>query len=233
MNIFAEHIIGLTAAEYVQGDGISVRQRFEQIKAHGALLPATSRNIGDASNSFALDFLAGDNRYVFLSAGPRYRVDRPAHLCYGFLFDAEDLIRNHGALVGPDLGPEYEEILDAVVRNVDASLPPLPEIDGEELSQFAEVMGITDPAMLAHLRHESTSRYHDLIAAVTDGNLTVEGAEQAIEQFKIEAKRVQDQFRLRGEDALAILAEGMEILVPTSLAIAMVVGTVEGGKVFP
>ena len=38
---------------------------------------------------------------------------------------------------------------------------------------------------------------------------------------------------IRGEDALAILAEGMEILVPTSLAIAMVVGTVEGGKVFP
>lgn len=229
--MIAEHIIGLTAAEYVQGDGSSVHQRFEQIKAHGALLPATARNIGDASNSFALDFLAGDNQYVFLSAGPRYRVERPAHLCYGFLFNVEDLIRNHGALVGPDLGPEYEEILDAVVRDVDASLPPLPEIGDEELSQFAETMGITDPTVLAHLRKESTCRYHDLISAVTDGDLTVEGASQAIEMFKSEAKKIQKSSRLRGEAALAGLAEGMEILVPTSLAIAMAVGAVEGGEV--
>ena len=229
--MISEHIVGLAAAEYMQGDGSSVCQRFEQIKAHGALLPATARNIGDASNSFALDFLAGDNQYVFLSAGPRYRVERPAHLCYGFLFDAEDLIRNHSALVGPDLGPAYEEILDAVVREVDASLPPLAEISDEELSEFAETMGITDPAVLAHLRKESTSRYHDLIAAVTDSDLTVEGASHAIEMFKSEVKKIQKSSRLRGEVAIAGLAEGMEILVPISLAIALAVGTVEGGKV--
>lgn len=227
--MIAEHIVGLTPLEYTQRDGLSVRCRFEKIVAQGVLLPAEKRNAENGSNSFDLDFLIGDNQYVFLSAGPRYRLDRPSALCYGFLFDAEDLIRNHGALVGPDLGAEYEEILDAVVREVDASLPPLAEISDEELDAFADAMGITDPDMLAHLRRESTSRYHDLIAAVTAGDLSVEGATQAIEQFKAEAKKMQDRLRLRGEDAIAALAEGMEILVPTRLALALSIGTVEGG----
>lgn len=230
--MFAEHIIGLLPTEYSDPEksASDVRTRFERIKKDGILKPAAKREFMGTSNSFDLDFLAGDNQYVFLSAGSRYRNERPDCVCYGFVFDAADLI-NYGALVGPDLANEYDALLDSVVRQVEAILPPLSTISDSELAEFAEAMGITDSAMLAHLRDESTSRYHDLIRAVEDQDASVEGATEAIGLFKAGAQKLQSEMRFSGAEAIARLEKGMEILVPRQLPLALAKGTIECGVV--
>jgi len=235
--LLAEHVIGLLPAEYVNPaeSTESVRARFHAIMSSGVLVPAQKREFMGASNSFDLDFLAEDNQYVFLSAGARYRDERPGCVCYGFVFDPVDLINNHGAIVGPDLANAYDDLLDEVVRQVESTLPALPAISDDELAAFTELMGITDSVMIEHIRAESTSRYHDLIAAVEDGDLSVDGAAEAVALFKEGAALIQSETRKTGRDALDALAEGMEILIPKSLPISAAIGTIEAGeiKLFP
>lgn len=228
--MFAEHIIGLFPTEYINPEKSAndVLARFEQIKKSGFLKPVAKREFTGTSNSFDLDFLAGDNQYVFLSAGARYRNERPDCVCYGFIFDVVALI-NYGALAGPDLANEYDALLDNVVRQVEAALPPLPAISDSELAEFAEAMGITDSTMLAHLRDESTSRYHELIAAVENQDASTEGATEAIELFRIGAKKLQSKMRFSGQEAIDRLEEGMEILVPKQLPLSLAKGTIEHG----
>lgn len=232
--MFAEHVIGLLPTERMNLDAASaesVRSRFGAIQSAGVLLPAEKREFMGTSNSYDLDFLAGDNQYVFLSAGARYRDERPGCVCYGFVFDPVDLINNHGAIVGPDLANAYDDLLDEVVRQVESTLPALPAISDDELAAFTELMGITDSVMIEHIRAESTSRYHDLIAAVEDGDLSVDGAAEAVALFKEGAARIQSETRKAGRDALDALAEGMEILIPKSLPLSAAIGTIEAGEI--
>lgn len=232
MKMFAEHIIGILPAERMNPaeSTESVRSRFHAIKSSGVLLPAEKREFMSTSNSYDLDFLAGDNQYVFLSAGARYRDERPGCICYGFIFDPVELITNHGAVVGPDLANEYDALLDSVVRQVESTLPALPAISDDELAAFTELMGITDSSMIEHIRVESSSRYHDLIAAVEDQDDSVKGAAEAIKLFKIGAKKLQSEMRFSGQEAIDRLAEGMEILVPKQLPLSLAKGTVEYGS---
>ena len=113
----AERIVGLTAKEQTRpGDPASIASvlaRYRSIRAGGVLLPRTEEKpLGADGSLFDLDRLAGDNRYVFLSYGARYRDMREPALCYGFLFDAERLIIERGALVGGDMLDHYENLLE-------------------------------------------------------------------------------------------------------------------------
>lgn len=236
MKMYAEHIIGLRAQEHVhpqaENTAVAVRQRFEEIRALGLLLPRTEpKPLGEDGSVFDLDRLAGDGRYVFLSYGARYRLEREPALCYGFLFDAEMLIRRCGALVGPDMLDEYDTILDAVAREVDASLPPLPMASDEEIAKFMALVGEDDPEMATYIQQSSTSRYHYICDAVKSGDYSVEGARIATYKFREAAKQAQTRLRLSGQAALDALQPGMEILVYNQLALGWRLGTIEGGEI--
>jgi hypothetical protein len=166
-----------------------------------------------------------------LSYGPRYRLLRPEHLCYGFAFDARQLVAA-GALVGVDMLDVYEDILNEIVQAIDASLPPLPPVSDEELVEFAGLFGEHDPEMLAFIKEQSTSRYWDIYNAVVEGDTTVEGATEARERFLVAATEAQVRERKAGREALALLdgEEMLEIVVPDPLSLDQAVGVIKAGE---
>jgi hypothetical protein len=234
MIIYAEHIIGMTAHEAAQPEldasAKKMRRRYEAILACGALQPHTApRRVGQDGGMFELDHLAGDGQYVFLSYGPRYRSLRPAHLCYGFVFDAATLINTCGALVGEDLLCDYEDLLAEAIEEVDASLPPLPVASDDEMERVAALVG-DDPNLLAYIRQASASRYHDIERAVRLGDNSVEGMFAALTIFRLRVAELQALKRAGGTTAHAALFPGVEILVPARLSLDYAVGRIESGK---
>jgi hypothetical protein len=231
----AEHVIGLTAKEQTRpGDPASVASvlaRYRAIRAGGVLLPRVEEKpLGADGSLFDLDRLAGDNRYIFLSYGARYRDLREPALCYGFVFDAERLIVEHGALVGGDMLDYYESLLEQCIAEVAATLPPLPVISEEELADFAAMAG-DDPAMLDYVREQSVRRDSDIDMAIRIGDMSEPGAAEAVALFQARVGALQAQHRASGAAALAALREGVEVLVPHQLPISDAVGFIEAGAI--
>lgn len=228
----AEHIIGLTAKEK-SGDpaatASAVAARFATIQADGALRPyCAERALGAHGNTFELDHLAGDSSYVFLSVGERYRRYAENGTAYGFVFDAERLVLECGALVGPDMLQHYEDLMEQCIAEVAAALPLLPMISEEELAGFAEMAG-DDPAMLAYVREQSVYRDSDIDMAVRCGDMDEPGAAEAVALFRQRVPALQAQWRRAGVEALAMLGDGMEVLVKGSLPLALATAIIEGG----
>lgn len=229
--LYAEHIIGLTAAETCDHTQVAtIAQRFAAIKASGALRPRTTEKpLGADGNLFELDRLAGDNAYVFLSVGPRYRNYRHPAQVFGFVFDAKNLVINHGALVGPDLLQHYERLLEECIAEAATALPPLEPISDAELAEFDAIAG-DDPAMLAYVQAQSVYRDSDIDMAIRLGDMTEPGALEAVAMFQARVGALQAQWRKSGAVALAALNESMEILVPGALPLGAAIYTIEGGE---
>ena len=228
--MFAEHIIGLRANEFNRPEqAANVVERFAAIATAGALRPRTDEKpTGEDGSLFALDRLAGDNQYVFLSVGPRYRLSRPAELTYGWAFDAEELVLA-GALVGPDMLSHYEDLMEACIAEAASALPPLDPISDEELAEFASIAG-DDPAMLAYVREQSVKRDDAIDMAIRCGDMDTPGAEEAVALFLSRVTALQAQWRKSGAEALAMLGDGMEVLVKGSLPLVLAIGAIEEGK---
>lgn len=228
----AEHIVGLTAREYTAGNAAqqSVASRYAAILRDGILRPRMmEKPLGEDGNLFELDRLAGDAAYVFLSVGERYAAHREPALTYGFVFDAATLVREHGAIVGPDLLQHYEDLLEQCIAEVAATLPPLPMITDAELADFAALAG-DDPAMLAYVREQSVHRDSDIDMAIRCGDMTEPGALEAVALFKQRVPALQAEHRCAGQAALARLSEGMEVLVPNTLPISAAIARIEAGE---
>lgn len=230
--MYAEHVVGLTARERFSNTiAQSAAIRFAAIKADGVLRPYNAeRPVGANGNTFELDHLAGDSAYVFLSVGARYREYVEPDAAYGFVFDARQLITDHGAIVGVDMLQHYEDLLEQCIAEVAATLPPLPMITDAELADFAALAG-DDPAMLAYVREQSVYRDGDIDMAIRCGDMTEPGAAEAVALFKRRVPALQAAHRCSGEAALAALRDGVEILVPGALPLVYAIGTIEAGKV--
>jgi len=233
----AYHILGLTNLEYGRAAYHSevrpriaerAESRFRQILESGRLTARSTRPDDEHGHSFWQDTLAGDADYIFLSVGERYSAEHVEQrdLLFGFVFNADALIRA-GALLGThDLAADYDAIIGEVAEQVAATLPRLPAISEEELDRFLTDMGESDnAAMRAHIREQSTNPEHDLLDAIRAGNSDVEGYAQAVEHIQRRMRRHQAAHRLSGCAALEYLQgsapEGqMEILVPYELDIS-------------
>jgi hypothetical protein len=240
----AEHIIGLSAAEigryHYGGDaGVAevVKHRFDAILRSGYLLARgarvkSPRGLKDHGNTFEFDHLAGDDRFIFLSAGSRYREIREPEICFGFVFDAEALVAD-GALVGPDLIENYEALAYEIAVEVESTLPPRPPMSNEELADFADAMGVKDPYMLQYIRSQSRRRYHDIIDGMKAKDESVPGVSEALALWCERLPTVQAK-RNRGTEALEMLRgadKDLEVLVEGPLSIAKAVATIEEGEI--
>ena len=229
MTIIAEHIIGLSPLELAQADTTAAQRRYAEVLAAGALRPRGDRprSLTDPGSVRDLDALAGDGRFIFLSLGSRYRDVRDPALCYGFTFDAEALVRA-GALVGPDLLEDYEDLADEIARDLDARNPGEPATD-DDLAGFAALLGGDDPALLAAVQAMSGSRYWDILRALEDGDESTPEAVEALARFRAGAAGLQARHRLSGDAALAQLRRGgpLEILWPGNLPLAWATGRIE------
>ena len=59
------------------------------------------------------DYLAGDHQYIFMFVNDRYSIfdENGKDKTYGFVLDAESLVTEGNALVGPDLLNEYRALI--------------------------------------------------------------------------------------------------------------------------
>lgn len=245
----AEHIIGLSTVElgryHYQAETTTkteiaqaAKRRFNQICRQGHLTPRGNvpRDlIASHGSQQEWDLLAGDGKYIFLSAGPRYREARESRICYGFIFDAEKLIRA-GALVGPDLLASYEDLADEVAEGIEATLPPPQPISDSELDQFAATMGINDPEMLEFIRTDSARYYHDIISGMERGDKSIPGVSEALALWHKRVAALQATKRRRGPEALALLHQigangALEVLVEGRLNVNEALATIEAGQI--
>ena len=101
----------IPAFHFVFGWPQKTKPIYKAIRRAGALLPAAE--VGRLG-LFVFDVLAGDDKYNFLSLGRPMGIADP--ICYGFVFDAEQLV-TQGALLGAgDLLPYYDKVARAIIQ---------------------------------------------------------------------------------------------------------------------
>ena len=204
----------------------TLKDRFTQIKETGFIsarrhLPQESYDNPGRSNWE--DNLVGDDQYIFLSVGPRYRDQTPAGTAFGWAFDAEDLIRR-GAILGLcDLAADYTGIIGEVAEEVAATLPRLPRISEAELDEFMVLMASNEPDLRQAVSDGSTNPESELLEALSWGDANYPGYDEVIKRLKPHFERLHREKRLIGEAALAHLGEAdpqngvMEILMKDRL----------------
>jgi hypothetical protein len=205
-----------------------LRDKHVAIIHSGALRPAQKQ---EHSRQFALDRLAGDDQYVFLSIGKRY-WHSPDEANFGFIFDAEKLLLEHGAILRDgDLIQSYEDLLDEIVSEYTVSRDPSQWAEEEKAALF-EALDNPD----GHPDYKSPDEdYHNLIDAIQKGDMSVPYASEATEQFIRRAHHLQSQKQLAGEQAVIAARQAgnsghYELLVRDQLYIPLARGYVMYGE---
>jgi len=241
----AYHIIGFRGLELgkLMSDSSSlaeiipaIRLRFEEIKAAGCIHARCfiqDDHWDRVGRSHWEDDLTGDDRYVFLSVGPRYNDQAPIEATFGFVFDAEALIEA-GAILGlHDMAGDYTEIVGEAAEEIARTLPRLERISQAELDEFAVAMGVDDPAMLQFISDNSTNPESELLEALSQGGEDYPGYQTCLDLIRDRIQALHQTKRFSGQAALHRLRQGadngcLEILVPDSLALSLAVGFIEG-----
>ncbi len=243
--IKAQHIIGFKSIELgrvayhpetIGEIAAAVSVRFEQIRQAGVIQARCHQvRVWDSpGRSFWEDDLVDDDQYVFLSVGPRYADHVEKKAVFGFVFDAEDLLRQ-GAILGVhDLAADYIEIIGVAAEEVATTLPRLPRISDKELDEFMEMAaGEDDPGMRRFISDNSTNPEHDLLDALSDGNTEYPGYAECVALIKKQVAELHQEKRLVGEAALEYLRQDqldgrMEILVKDKLDLSQAVEIIQG-----
>lgn len=171
---------------------------------------------------------------MFLSVGPRY-VDQVDGVAFGFVFDAEELLRS-GAILGiHDLANDYTGIIGEVAEEVAATLPRLPRISDAELDEFMTLMGETDLGMRQFISDNSTNPESELLEALSYGKVDYSGHTQAVSLIKQRIAALHQEKRLSGAAALDYLRQSptdgqLEILVLEKLSLAQATGEIQYGR---
>lgn len=238
----AYHIIGLDVGDIARAHLhppppevlTRARARYDAIGAAGVLRPEprTGRLVEDNSRMYLEDWLAGDDRYVFLSLGPRYGFDSAA--TFGFVFDAEVLLTAGAILRDGDLLEAYEDALGDLIE--DRTHPkPMEEWTTAEIA-----------ALFAALESDATDAdyqsphdaYHTLTDAVRCGDRAVPGVAEVLDAFRVQVAQLQATHQTTGAAALArALADrgtgAYEILVPSQLPLDQAVAVIVAGEELP
>lgn len=205
-----------------------LRDRYVAIIHSGALRPAQEQ---EHSRQFALDRLVGDNQYVFLSIGKRYWLS-PDEANFGFVFDAEDLLLHHDAILRDgDLMQDYEDLLDEIVSEYTTVRDPSLWTEEEKAALFEALDNPDD-----HPDYKSPDEdYHNLIDAVQHADMAVPYASEATEQFMRRAHHLQSQKQYTGHEAVRMAQQSgnsghYELLVREQLYIPLVQGYIASGQ---
>lgn len=234
----AIHIIGLEVGDLGglmlgKGDAAAIARRaraqYEAIIESGELRPAAPHH-DKGSRFYPADVLAGDNRFVFLSLGPRYGFDgKAAAATYGFVFDAEQLLRQGGAILRRgDLMGKYDDLLGDVARDIAGWSDPS-EWSPEQIAKL--MAALEDPDSTDADAPSPNDAYYNLMKAVEQSDTTHPHYERAVAEFRRRVGPLQARRQLTGEAAIAAArADGgsgnCEILVPGSLPLARAVAHV-------
>ncbi len=204
-----------------------LREKHQSIIKSGALRPAQEQ---EHSRQFALDRLVGDNQYVFMSIGRRYWLS-PDIANFGFIFDAEDLLLHHGAILRDgDLMQDYEDLLDEIVSEFTTSSDPSQWSEEEKAKLFE---ALDNPDKYPDYKSPDED-YHNLIDAIQHGDMSVPYASEASEQLIRRAHHLQSRKQHTGHEAVQMALQSgnsghYELLVSSQLYIPLAKGYIMGG----
>lgn len=199
------------------GGGTLSEDRYQQVLKAGHLLSAAQLAaqsdvaVRDVTSKIeAIDVLAGDHHYIFLSESDLYRQSYdPVYKAgsYGFVLDAEQLIKNGALVRTKDLIGDY--------RTLRA------EVFGDAIPNFDQL---------------SETQRKNILNAFDAMDESVEGVSEAIRLFQSRTKALQAEHQFSGEKALELLQQGkvVEILVKDKLPLTqdVVRGVVEKGSLY-
>lgn len=235
----AYHAIGLDTADLFRvRDGRITEQAlvqkgqdlYERITQSGHLLAPATHTEEVHSRQFHLDRMVGDDQFVFLSFGRRYWND-PQSVNFGYIFDAEQLLRQGAILRTKDLMGSYDDLLEEVVRQFAPDIRE-DQFTPEQLTRMFQALD--DPNDTTYV--SPNDAYYTLHDAVEyQNNPDVPFVQEATQEFLRRAKEIQSQFSLVAEEAIqAIAKEGetgrYEILVQNELSLSQCIGRIEEGK---
>lgn len=203
-------------------------EKHKAIIYSGALRPAQEQ---EHSRQFALDRLVGDDQYVFLSIGKRY-WHTPDEANFGFIFDTEELLLHHSAVLRDgDLMQDYEDLLDEIVSEYTTSKDPSQWSEEEKAKLFE---ALENPEK--HPDYKSPDEdYHNLIDAIQHREMSVPYAQEATSQFIRRAHHLQSQKQYTGHEALQMASEKpssghYELLIKDQLYIPLCKGYIRDGQ---
>ena len=202
---------------------------YQAILRDGCLKPLSDvHDDGEGGWGFGTDYLTGDVDYVFLTTGGKYQQIAPdADDRYYFAFDARHLITRYDALVCPDLGNQYDELLDAVITETCIELAKREPMPDAERHHFGQQMGITSTAVPDAIRQDSKHYYPYLLQEINDLERDTVTAIHMRDIFIQGVIALQRRHRCYGVPALELVEAvndsdryNLEILVPSPLPVA-------------
>ncbi len=207
--------------------------RYQAIRQSGVLRPSSIQEQlpRPEGNFFLEDHLARDNQYVFLSIGKRYWSE-PDQLNFGFLFDAEKLLKQGAILRRYDLLSDYEDVLSDLVAARTGFREP-PEWSEEETRMLMEALD--NPK--AHPGYKAPNNaYYDLMDAVQELRYDIPGVQEILAQFRVEVAELHEQVQLSGQEAIDFIRQNgetgqCELLVKGQLSLEQAIGRVEYGTI--
>lgn len=207
-------------------------ESFEKIKQQGGIQPSGRERKANGGMHY-LDVHAKD-RFVFLSSPYFVKRDGIIEKTYGFVYNAEDLILEYNALVGPDLLPEYIKLMHKCAKSF--AKDPC-EDDKIGLVAYMENNGITEiPPELFEYADENAS-YYDIWFGIRESDTNIPAVCDTIDLYENKVLSLQKEKRCPGAKALELLKQDppscslpWEILVEDSLPLKLAIGEIEKGE---
>ena len=203
-----------------------------EIKSSSRRAPSESDPLLDdevgGTHLLIADMMALDDRYVFTSYGPRMRTQDS----YGFIFDAEALIRDAGASVGPDLIVDYSTLIDETIKDVMSR-------HGVDINTRNQSNAI----------HQALQRYYqseEINYAPTIEkrfNIDTKTLNEALQDIRVEfymkSQDLQADKRFTGDEAMQMLEDydqahqekTLELLLEGEIPLKYVIGVIESGEI--
>ena len=203
----------------IQACHYTTEQSYPNIKKDGFLKsPETRLNSGETvEHNFLIDQILGDREYTFFSV---LKSDMDiGEICtdgygdFGFIFDAERLIREFNGLAGIDLhaSEKYGDLHHDIAKEVYARRNPHATEDDEG--------------------------FYDILFSMLERYEGNEADTEAIRLLDERAPILRSENRVAGDDALALIQQGsetdLEILVTANVPVELAIAEIIDGKYMP
>ena len=203
----------------IQACHYTAEQFYQNIKKDGFLKsPETRLNSGEeVEHNFLIDQILGDREYTFFSV---LKSDMDiGEICtggygdFGFIFDAEQLIREFNGLASIDLhgSEKYGYLHESIAKEVYMKLNPDATEDDEG--------------------------FYDILFSMLERYEGNEADTEAIRLLDQRAPILRSENRVAGDDALALIQQGsetdLEILVTANVPVELAIAEIVDGKYVP
>lgn len=195
----------------IQACHYTLKQSYHRIKKDGVLKSSKTRlRSGEVvEHNSLVEWILGDKEYIFFSV---FKPDMDIEdICssrygpFGFIFDAEQLIKDYDGLASIELQTQYGELQESIAKEVYAKLnPDSTEDDGG---------------------------FYDILLPMLDRYEEDEGVTEALSLLDARSATLRSENRVASDEALSLIQRNLEtdleilveVNVPVEIAVAEII----------